>query len=228
MMCGRYVLSATPEAVQQEFNLTDIPTLAPRYNVAPSQPVPVITNDAPDELTIVQWGLIPSWSKDPKMAYKMINARSETVDSKPSYRAPFKYRRCLIPTTGFYEWVKAEDGKQPYFIHRNDKDLFAFAGLWEVWNSPEGEEVWTCTILTTDANDKIKHLHHRMPVILDGDAREAWLDKDSEKGELKAILQPFDDDKMAFYPVSKEVNNVRNDNPMLIERDDPPQQQSMF
>ncbi|MEO1289382.1 MAG: SOS response-associated peptidase, partial [Chloroflexota bacterium] len=133
-----------------------------------------------------------------------------------------------IPTTGFYEWVKTEDGKQPYLIHRNDTDLFAFAGLWEIWNSPQGDEVWTCTILTTSANEKIEHLHHRMPVILDGDAREAWLDKDSDQDELRGILQPFDSDKMDYYPVSKAVNNVRNDNPTLVERDEPPKQQSMF
>lgn len=227
-MCGRFVLSAEPELVQQEFNLSDVPNLADRFNIAPSQPVSVITNDAPQELSIVQWGLIPSWAKDPKMAYKMINARSETAHEKPSYRSPFKYRRCLIPTTGFYEWVKTEDGKQPYFIHRTDKDIFAFAGLWEVWNSPEGDEVWTCTILTTDANEKISHLHHRMPVILEGDARDAWLDKASDSDELKAILQPFDGDRMDYYPVSKAVNNVRNDNPTLLEPEEPPQQQSMF
>lgn len=227
-MCGRFVLKADAEVVQKEFDLDEIPRLEPRYNIAPSQPVSIITNDVPSELTIVQWGLIPSWSKDPKMAYKMINARSETADTKPSYRSPFKYRRCLIPTNGFYEWVKTEDGKQPYFIHRTDKDVFAFAGLWEIWNSPEGDQVWTCTILTTDANDKISHLHHRMPVILDGDAREAWLDKDSDVGELKAVMQSFDGDKMDFYPVSKQVNSPRNDNPTLLEQNNPPQQQSMF
>ena len=227
-MCGRYVLSAEPELVQQEFNLAELPPLASRYNIAPSQPVPVITNESPAELTIVQWGLIPSWAKDPKMAFKMINARSETAHEKPSYRAAFKRRRCLIPTTGFYEWIKTEDGKQPYFIHRNDKDVFSFAGLWEVWRNPEGDEVWTCTILTTNANEKIKHLHHRMPVILEGDARDAWLDNASESDELRAIMQPFDSDKVDYYPVSKSVNNVRNDNPTLVERDEPPKQQSMF
>lgn len=227
-MCGRYVLSADAETVQQEFNLAELPILASRFNIAPSQPVPVITNESPSELTIVQWGLIPSWAKDPKMAFKMINARSETAHEKPSYRSAFKRRRCLIPTTGFYEWIKTEDGKQPYFIHRNDKEVFAFAGLWEVWRNPEGDEVWTCTVLTTDANEKISHLHHRMPVILEGDARDAWLDDASDSGELRAILQSFDSNKIDFYPVSKMVNNVRNDNPTLVERHNPPKQQSMF
>ncbi|MEL6404043.1 MAG: SOS response-associated peptidase [Chloroflexota bacterium] len=227
-MCGRYTLNAEPEAVQREFDLTDTPTLVSRYNIAPTQPVAIITNQDSKSLTLVRWGLIPSWSKDPKSNYSMINARSETADSKPSYRAAFKRRRCLIPTTGFYEWIKTEDGKQPYFIHRSDADLFAFAGLWEIWNGVGGEEIWSCTILTTDANDKIKHLHHRMPVILDKEEQSAWLDNDEDPQALKTLLTPYDADKMAFYPVSKAVNNVRNDNPMLIERDEPPKQQSLF
>ncbi|MGJ3241303.1 MAG: SOS response-associated peptidase [Anaerolineae bacterium] len=227
-MCGRYVLSAEAQALQQTFNLAELPVIASRYNVAPSQPVPIITNTVPDALTIVQWGLIPSWAKDPKMAYKMINARSETAHEKPSYRAPFRHRRCLIPTTGFYEWVKTEQGKQPYFIHRTDQDLFAFAGLWEVWRNPDGDEVHTCTVLTTDANDKIQHLHHRMPVILDKDAQTTWLGDQADTDELRSLLQPFHPDKMDYYPVSRAVNNVKNDDSTLIEPDQPPQQQRMF
>jgi putative SOS response-associated peptidase YedK len=227
-MCGRFVLTSDAQTVQQEFNLDSLPQLAPRFNIAPSQPVAIVTNDAPKELSIVQWGLIPSWSKDPKIGYKMINARSESVHEKPSFRTPFKYRRCLIPTSGFYEWVKTDDGKQPYFIHLPEKEVFAFAGLWEIWNSPEGEEVWTCTILTTEANDKISNLHHRMPVILDKDARDIWLDKESETEELKTLFQSYDSNKMDYYPVSKAVNHVKNDNPTLLDRDEPPQQQSMF
>lgn len=227
-MCGRFVLTSDAQVVQQEFNLDSLPQLAPRYNIAPSQPVSIITNDKPSELSIVQWGLIPSWSKDPKIGYKMINARSETVHEKPSFRTPFKYRRCLIPSSGFYEWVKTDDGKQPYFIHLPEQEVFAFAGLWEIWNSPEGEQVWTCTILTTQANEKISSLHHRMPVILDKEARDIWLDKETESGELRMLFAPYDGNKMDYYPVSKAVNHVKNDNPTLIERDEPPKQQSMF
>lgn len=227
-MCGRFVLTSDAQTVQQEFNLDSLPQLAPRYNIAPSQPVAIITNDAPQKLTIVQWGLIPGWSKDPKIGYKMINARSEGVEEKPSFRTPFKYRRCLIPSSGFYEWVKTDDGKQPYFIRLPEKDVFSFAGLWEIWHNPEGDEIWTCTILTTEANDKISKLHHRMPVILDKDLRDIWLDKSSDTGELKMLLQPYDSDKMDYYPVSKAVNHVNNDDPTLVEREEPPQQQSMF
>lgn len=227
-MCGRFVLTTDAQVVQQEFNLDSLPQLAPRYNIAPSQPVSIITSDKPNELSIVQWGLIPSWSKDPKIGYKMINARSETVHEKPSFRTPFKYRRCLIPNSGFYEWVKTDDGKQPYFIHLPEQEVVAFAGLWEIWNSPEGEQVWTCTILTTQANEKISSLHHRMPVILDKEAREIWLDKETESGELRMLFAPYDGNKMDYYPVSKAVNHVKNDNPTLVERDEPPKQQSMF
>lgn len=227
-MCGRFTLSSDAATVQAEFNLSELPTLAPRYNIAPSQPVAIITNDQPETLTMVQWGLIPSWSKDPKIAYKMINARSETADSKPSYRAPFKRRRCLIPTSGFYEWVKVDEGKQPYFIHHTEKAVFAFAGLWDIWHSPEGDARWSCTILTTQANDTLQHLHHRMPVILNDDARDIWLDQDSDPQVLKAMMQPLDNDKLAFYPVSKAVNSPKNDHATLIERADPPQQPSLF
>jgi putative SOS response-associated peptidase YedK len=227
-MCGRYILSADAQVVQQTFKLDSLPPLAPRYNIAPSQPVPIITNDKPTELTIVQWGLIPSWSKDPKIGYKMINARSESIHEKPSFRTPFKYRRCLIPGSGFYEWVKADDGKQPYLIHLPEKEVFAFAGLWEIWHSSEGEEVWTCTILTTEANDTIRHLHHRMPVILDENSHSIWLDKDSEPDELKTLFTPYDSNKTKYFPVSKAVNSPQNDNPSLIERDEPPQQQGLF
>lgn len=227
-MCGRYVLNADAQVVQQTFNLDSLPPLAARYNIAPSQPVSIITNDKPSELTIVKWGLIPSWTKDPKIGYKMINARSESIHEKPSFRTPFKYRRCLIPTSGFYEWVKMDKGKQPYFIHLPNQDVFAFAGLWEIWNSPHGEQVWTCTILTTQANEKISPLHHRMPVILDEDACEIWLNKESDPKLLKTLFSSYDGDKMDYYPVSKAANSPRNDNPTLIERDEPPKQESMF
>jgi len=227
-MCGRYVLSVEAGVIQREFNLETIPQLESRFNIAPSQPVPIITNDAPHDLTLVKWGLVPSWAKDAKIGYRMINARSETVAEKPSFRAAFKRRRCLIPASGFYEWVKADDGKQPHYIYVQDEPVFAFAGLWEVWNSPEGDMLWTCTILTTEANEAIQDLHHRMPVILNAQTREIWLDNDSDRGELETIMQPYPAEAMAHYPVSKAVNSPKNDNPNLIEREDPPQQQRML
>jgi putative SOS response-associated peptidase YedK len=223
-MCGRYVLTASPELVQKEFNLDSAPNLAPRYNIAPTQPVAIITNDAPKELTIVKWGLIPSWSKDAKIASTLINARSETADSKPSFRSAFKYRRCLIPVTGFYEWLATDDGKIPHFIHVKDQELASFAGLWEVWRNPEGDEVWTCSILTTDANEKIQHLHHRMPVILDEKDRDTWLDKSTDVIELRLLMKTYDSDKIDLYPVSKAVNSVKNDDSSLLVEDQPPKQ----
>lgn len=227
-MCGRYVLSATPEQLQQEFNLAELPTIESRYNIAPSQPMAIITNDAPQELTLVKWGLVPHWSKDPAIGNKMINARSETAAEKPSFRASFKYRRCLIPATGFYEWQKTDNGKIPQYIYLQDEPVFSFAGLWSVWTDPEGGELWTATILTTDANQKIKPLHHRMPVILPRESRELWLDKEADPAALQSLMKPYADDEIDYYPVSKAVNKPANDNPTLIERDDPPQQQSLL
>lgn len=227
-MCGRFVLDADGQAIQQEFNLSDTPQIESRYNIAPSQPVAIITNDKPDELTHVKWGLVPSWSKDPKIGYKMINARSETAHEKPSFRSPFKRRRCLIPTTGFYEWVKADDGKQPYYIHVSDREVVGFAGLWEVWHGGDGGELWTCTILTTEANEYTSTYHHRMPVILHQDDYSTWLSNDTDVTELRMLMKPYDNDKIEAYPVSKAVNTPKNDNPTLIERDDPPKQQELF
>src|SRR5690606_25133774 len=153
-MCGRFVLIADPNAIQQEFNLASLPDLTPRYNIAPTQGVAVITNEKPDELTFHRWGLIPSWAKEPEIGNKMINARSEGVEDKPAFRAAFKRRRCIIPASGFYEWKKL-DAKQkaPMYIHLKDQEVFGLAGLWEIWYDPDGGEWRTATILTTDANE---------------------------------------------------------------------------
>lgn len=226
-MCGRFVLATTAQAVQQEFNLASLPELAPRYNIAPTQPVPIITNDKPDALTIVQWGLIPSWAKDTKMASTLINARAETVAEKPSFRTAFKYRRCLIPATGFYEWQQDKD-KQPYYIHLKDREVFGFAGLWEVWRNPEGDEVWTCSIITTEPNDLISKYHHRMAVILKQDDYSTWLDKETSSGELQTLLSAYPADNMEIYPISKAVNRPMNDNPTLIEPELPPSQNNLL
>lgn len=227
-MCGRFVLSATPEIVQQEFHLKEAPTLQPRYNITPSQPVAVVTNDSPDTLTIVQWGLVPSWSKDPKVGSKMTNARAETVAEKPSFRTAYKYRRCIIPASGFYEWTTTDNSKQPYYIFPTDTPFFAFAGLWEVWRDGGGGELWTCSILTTAANEHIGKLHHRMPVILDRKDYGVWLDKQAPQPVLDQLLQSYDSDRIQYYPVSKAVNSPANDSAALIRQDEPPQQQSMF
>ncbi len=215
-MCGRFVLDASPEAVQQAFHLEAVPAFAPRYNIAPSQAIGIISNEAPRALTFVRWGLIPSWAKDPAIGNSLINARVETAAQKPSFKNALRRRRCLIPATGFYEWP--QKGSPPVFIHLKDHALFAFAGLWEVWYSPAGEEVRTCTILTTAPNDFVKAYHHRMAIIMRPEHYAAWLDPSERTAlELMPLLHPIDADAMQAYEVSKAVNNPANDSADLIQ-----------
>jgi putative SOS response-associated peptidase YedK len=218
-MCGRFVLTVNPEMIQTAFDLTSVPaSMSPRYNIAPTQPVALITNESPHELTFYKWGLIPSWSKDTSIASKMINARSESAAEKPAFRAAFKRRRCIIPTDGFYEWHQQGKEKVPMFIHFKDQELFGFAGLWEVWNSPDGSEVRTCTILTTEANDFMQTIHNRMPVILHKEDYPLWLSSEEEPPPvLQALMKPYSGDDLTAYPVSKMVNRPGNDVPELIQ-----------
>lgn len=229
-MCGRFALYADGLQLQTLFDLKSVPTVSARYNIAPTQPVAVISNEQPDELTYYQWGLIPSWAKDASMGAKLINARSETLAEKPSFKHAYKRRRCLIPVSGFYEWsLRPEDKKQPQFIHLNDQQVFAFAGLWETWQSPTGDLLKTCTIITTDANDKLQPYHHRQPVILSQTDYALWLSQEEMQPErLNPLLTAYPSEKIAIYPVGKDVNRITNDNPSLIERYQPPQQQSLF
>ncbi len=216
-MCGRYVLEATPEQLQMAFDLDNVPQFAPRYNIAPTQLVPVITNEAPRVLTPLRWGLLPSWAKDESMGSKMINARAETVTEKPAFRAAFKRRRCIVPASGYYEWQQREDGKQPIYIHLPDVPVFGLAGLWEVWHNPNGDEIRTYTIITTQANAFTTPLHHRMPVILPPDAYDEWLHTDEQgAGALIPLLQPRDIDGMKAFEVSRAVNRPVVDDPSLI------------
>lgn len=228
-MCGRFTLTAEPDTIQKAFDLDHVPSqMTPRFNIAPSQAVPVITGDQPQQLTFVRWGLIPSWSKDEAIGNRLINARSETVDEKPSFRSAFKRRRCLVPADGFYEWMKDGSKKRPQFIHMKDRSLFAMAGLWEIWHSPYGDEVYSCTILTTDPNPFVEQFHNRMPVILPRDAYQTWLEPDTPSEALKSLFVPYDADAMTAYEVSPAVNSPTNDNPQLIEPFTPPQQQSLL
>ncbi|QPC80692.1 SOS response-associated peptidase [Phototrophicus methaneseepsis] len=227
-MCGRYVLNATPEQLQKAFDLDNVPRLEPRYNIAPTQPVPIITDASPKELTLVQWGLVPSWSKDPSIGGRMFNARAETAAEKPSFRNAFKRRRCLIPATGFYEWRKEGKTKKPQYIHMKDNSIFAFAGLWEVWTDPEGGELWSCTILTGEPNDLIEPLHNRMAVILEQGDYDTWLDQDAPTEALTEVLQPYPSEEMAYYEVATTVNSYRNEGAELIEPLNPPEQQSLL
>lgn len=217
-MCGRFVLFADDTAIQQMFNVDLLTSVAPRYNIAPTQPVAVITNENPRQLDHFRWGLVPSWAKDINIGSKMINARAETLPEKPAFRAAFKRRRCLIPASGFYEWQQRETGKAPMFIHLKDQPLFAFAGLWEIWQAPDGGELRSFTIVTTEANEFMETIHNRMPVILHPDEYAAWLrPEDVPAAELMPLLQPYDSSAMTAYEVSKAVNRPTVDSPELIQ-----------
>jgi len=217
-MCGRFSQTQSGETVAQAFQLSVTPALRPRYNIAPSQPVSVITQSRQtgDRLHHEKrWGLIPGWSKEPSIGHKLINARSETVAEKPAFRNAFQQRRCLIVADGFYEWQKApkDQEKQPYLIQLKTRSLFAFAGLWERWRSPETDETqFSCTILTTAANAAMAPIHHRMPVILSPVAYDRWLDPTHyNRGELEALLEPYEADALELTPISSQVNNPRHD-----------------
>lgn len=218
-MCGRYMIVSNTEALRRLFRFPELPNLEPRYNVAPSQEVPVIRRgaDGRAHFAMLRWGLVPSWAKDLKIGTKMINARAETVAEKPAFRAAFKARRCLVPADGFYEWRAEEGGKQPYLIRMADEAPFAFAGLWESWRNPEsGETVESCTIIVTDANDLVAPIHDRMPVILAPNDYDPWLFSEAAGEDLQGLLGPYPAGAMTVHPVSKAVNNVRNDDPSLI------------
>ena len=228
-MCGRYTNTMTWSEMVALYDIHNIdfrPNFEARYNIAPTQSVPVVRREENGnrELAMMRWGLIPSWAKDAALGAKMINARSETVAEKPSFRSAFKNRRCLIPADGFYEW-RTEDGrKQPFRIGMKGGAPFAFAGLWERWTAKaasrgieEGQEVETFTIITTEANDRLRPIHHRMPVILPPEDHARWLDPANDSDNLLALLRPYPADPMAFYRVSTAVNNVRNDTPSCTE-----------
>lgn len=216
-MCGRFALVVEPEILQQSFQLASLPDIPPRYNVAPTQHVPVITNDEPHDLAFLRWGLIPSWAKDDSSASKMINARSETVADKPAFRAAFKRRRCIVPASGFFEWQKREDGKAPMYIQVKSSPVFGLAGLWEIWNNPQGDELRSFTILTTDANTFMESIHDRMPVILHPDDYGTWLQSGEVAADkLQKLLRPYDPADMTAYEVSKMVNRPAADVPDVI------------
>jgi len=215
-MCGRFTLIADPNQLREIFPWVNIPfQLKPRYNIAPNQPAAVIPNDRKDDLDFFIWGLIPSWSKDPKIGYRLINARAETIDQKPSFRNAFKRRRCLIPASGFFEWhsLANKKQKQPFYIRMKNNKPFALAGLWEVWNAPDGSMIKSFTIITTQPNELLKDIHNRMPVILPTEKWEQWLvPNEVSPKKIKPLLQSYPPYEMIAYPVSTIVNNPKNDN----------------
>ncbi len=217
-MCGRFTLTVDIKTLSAVFYLREnIFDHTPRYNIAPGQNIPVITGcPGGREITGMKWGLIPHWAKDKKQVYKMINARAETIDSKPALRGPFLHRRCLIPADGFYEWKKLNGAKKPMYITLPERTLFAFAGIWNCWTAPDGEAVYSCSIITTSCNEYVRAIHDRMPVILDREQEyQAWLEMD-EPVLLKRMLRPYQGE-MTVYPVSKLVNSPHSDSRRLIE-----------
>lgn len=191
----------------------------PRYNIAPSQNAPVILNENEKSIQLLRWGLIPSWAKDPKIAYQLYNARAETIAEKPSFRNAFKKRRCLIPADGFYEWRMESDGKTktPMRVRLKSKEPFTFAGLWETWKDPQEKESRTFTIITTEPNEVLQPIHNRMPVIMKPEDEEAWLDPQADLKHLTKILMPYSSNAMEAYAVSKLVNSPKHDSPDCIE-----------
>jgi putative SOS response-associated peptidase YedK len=220
-MCGRFTLTVDPAELKEAFADFKFPSkFAPRYNIAPTQPVLAIPNDGKNKADFFMWGLIPSWAKDPQIGNRLINARGETLAEKPSFRGGYKYKRCLILANGFYEW-QSQPGtktKAPHFIHLKSNDVFAFAGLWDEWHSSDGSTVRSCTIVTTMPNELMNKIHDRMPVILQPSDYADWLDASPRTPEsLEHLIKPFPAKLMEAYPVSTLVDTPANDHAELIE-----------
>jgi putative SOS response-associated peptidase YedK len=233
-MCGRFTLATPAEEWAALFRLDEVPDVEPRFNIAPTQDVTVVRAPAglrehpglhlapagtplPREVASVRWGLVPYWAKEAGAGPPLINARSETVAEKPSFRDSFRARRCLIVADGFYEWQASGGRKQPYWIGLEDRRPFAFAGLWDRWKAADGGVLDSCTILTTEANEALAELHDRMPVIVDPEQYDMWMDPDTIAWELEPILKSHPSEEMAFFPVSTRVNYVANDDPLCLE-----------
>ena len=220
-MCGRFTLTVDPAELREQFESTSFPEkYAPRFNIAPSQPVLAIPNDGSHAADFLLWGLIPSWAKDPSIGNRMINARGETLAEKPAFRGSYKYKRCLIVADGFYEW-KSQPGtktKVPHFIRLKTGKPFAFAGLWDEWHDPDGSPVRSCTIITTTPNPLMASIHDRMPVILRAEDYGEWLDQSPRSPDsLQHLIAAFPADLMEAYPVSALVNSPANDQAELIQ-----------
>ena len=246
-MCGRYASSRQPEDLVEEFEIRpghdvgDLPHLEPDFNVAPTKEVYAVVERPPKDgpsgedetaperqLRVLTWGLVPFWAKDPKIGSRMINARMETVAEKPAYRRAFERRRAILPADGYYEWYPTQEKtkagkprKQPYFIKPKDDGVLAMAGLYEIWRDPAKDDpsrfLWTCTVLTTSAEDSLGHIHDRMPLMLSPDRYEQWLDpRVNDTEDLLALLEPAAPGRLEAYPVSTLVSNVRNNGPELV------------
>ena len=225
-MCGRYAVTLPPEAMRQAFAYREQPNFPPRYNIAPTQPVPVVRlEQGARQFMLMRWGFIPGWVKDPKDFPLVINIRSESAAEKPSFRAALARRRCLMPADGFYEWHRLGEGRRqenrPYLFRRPDRGLFAFAALWETWHSPDGSEIDTVAMVTGPANGQMAAIHHRSPVIVPPEAFDAWLDPAAEPATLRGLLRPPPDDLLEMIRLGDAVNKVANDGPELQQPFDP-------
>ncbi len=219
-MCGRFALTVSARVLAEVFDAEPPPGHRPRYNIAPTQEVPVVRSSGEGRrITTVRWGLIPHWAKDPAIGARMINARAESVADKPAFRSALRRRRCLVPADGFYEWRKEEGGKQPYLVRFSDGRVLAFAGLWESWHPPDGgDAIESCTIITTRPNELLAELHDRMPVILPPRHHDEWLAGGELLEErLGDLLGPCDPSGMEAVPVSRHVNRPTNDDPTCVE-----------
>lgn len=220
VMCGRYTLFEADTILSKDFGAPISFDLPPRYNIAPTQQILAVRQSMGREgreAVLLRWGLIPHWAKDPSIGNRMINARAETVGEKPAFRSAFRTRRCLVPSSGFYEWKKEEGRKQPYFIRPRGRSSFAFAGLWEQWRGPEGSLVESCTLITTEANELISQLHDRMPAILSPSEYALWLDPGVSDGtRLIPLLRPYPAQELETFPVGAFVNNPKMDDSRCI------------
>ena len=218
-MCGRYCITSAPEAIRALFRYLEQPNFPPRYNVAPTQPVPVVRLvEGERQFALVRWGLLPAWVKDPKNFTLLINARGESVNDKPAFRNAMKRRRCLFPADGFYEWKTEGTRKRPFFAHPTAPGPIAFAGLWETWTGPNGEEMETAAIVTTQANRALASVHHRAPVIVPPEAFDLWLDcAKVDATTATALIAPGPEGSMAIREISHADNRVANDSPELLE-----------
>ena len=216
-MCGRFYLDMPLDEMMTHFDLEDVPDFSANFNIVPSQLIPVVrTGEAGRELVMVRWGLVPRWSKQVDSGYSLHNARAETVADKPAYRSAYKKRRCLIPASGFYEWKAEQDGKQPYCIRLADKKPMAFAGLWERWEGAADNVIESCTIIVTEANDKIRSVHDRMPVIIDPADFELWMSAEQETEQASVLLRSYPSELVDVFPVSRMVNSPANNDPGCI------------
>lgn len=216
-MCGRYVIISAPEVIRALFGCEETPDFPPRYNVAPTEPVPIVRQERERRrFALVRWGLIPSWVKDPRAFPLLINVRGESVLDKPAFRAAMRYRRCLFPADGFYEWRREGKRRVPFFVRPRSDGPIAFAGLWETWSGPNGEELESAAIVTTQANRMLAAIHERMPVVVPREAFDFWLDPAVDAKAAAAVLAPAPDSLFEAYPISPAVNRAGHDGPHLI------------